>query len=779
MTKKTGLEKIIIFLLLATALTPLVITSHTLYPFIFGKIIFFRVLVETAFLLFGAGLLFGAFKINKEKIKEFFKNPLVITLGFFLLSIVISTLLAGNTLRAFWGGMERGGGLFGMLHYFVFLGLALAIFSRKDWIKFFKIFLLVGFVEIFYGFLQFFRVENFPFALETQPRIGSFIENPAFFAAYLFFVIISAVIVWWSITKPDLKSSSRNADKFWKYISVIIAILSIVAIFMTGTRGALVGLGTGILFVFIYLAFSKKENQVKIKNVSVKKISAALLILFIVFGGFFLVTKNTSFWQKVPGLNRLAQTEILSVKDTSTQTRLITWGVSLDAFKENPVFGWGEDNYSLAYNKYYNPKIAKYGETWIDRAHNKLLDILVMRGMVGLLAYLLLFGVLISRFIRKPRSVNFISGILISGLLIGYFTQNLVLFDDITAYIPFFALLGFTVAFRKKAITESNYQEIGVLPKAVGALLILVSLFSLYRYNFIPYNQAKTAPLVELTSVDNKDVLISRLNTSFHPYTYIQPALRGYIVDHFYNNYYFKLWGKIFASAQFEDVSKLLLKEINEVALKTDDPRMYIRETLMYNEMGKRDQKYYKNAEEMIRKAMELVPKRQELYYQLAIALGGQMEFEKGLEVAKQAVELAPGVARAYYHLGLMRAASGHKDEALASLAEARRLAPNFRSFFPADIRGFIVIYAGLKEIDKMSEIVLKISKKELRANIEQDYYNQVIYYYLTQRNKEKLITVIEGLSRAYRQTEENAEILIDLAKNERWEVLDNIIHLR
>jgi len=814
MTKKTELEKIIIFLLLATALTPLIITSHTLYPFIFGKIIFFRVLVETAFLLFGIGLLFGVFKISKEKIKEFFKNPLVITLGFFLLSIITSTLLAGNTLRAFWGGMERGGGLFGMLHYFVFLGLALAIFSRKDWIKFFKIFLLVGFVEIFYGFLQFFGVGNFPFALEIKSRIGSFIENPAFFAAYLFFVIISAVIVWWSFAKPDLKSLSRNTNKFWKYISVITAILSIVAIFMTGTRGALVGLGTGILFVFIYLIFSKKGNQVKIKNISAKKISVALLIFFVIFGGFFLITKNASFWQKVPGLNRLAQTQILSVKDTSTQTRLITWGVSWEAFKEKPVFGWGPEHYITAYSKHYNPDYAIYGETWLDRAHNKVFDLLVMQGIIGLLAYLGVIGVALFLLLKRDKKkkdennqyyLSGISGILISGLVIGYFVQNLFLFDDLTTYISFFALIGAVFALTWSGISrdgvnektfknfsyhkegEGNRYEMSVprtdvgagfayLIKAAGLALVLCVLYSLYNYNLVPYVQAKLVPKAEGNPAKNKELLIYNFKNATKPYTFIQPAIIGHVIDYYYDYY-----PEVFGDLSYRDMNDCMINKLDEVIEKNSshDPRLYIRKGLILNIKGKVAPSAYKEAEEALRKAIKLAPQRQEGYYTLSVSLLGQNKKEEAVEVVKYAFSLSPEVPRAHYQLSFVLFASNKFEESIEELDKALEMISKIDSFQSSDLKGVIIMYSVMGEPQKSADVVLRIIKENFSGGLSRHALEQTLYFYSQKKDKENFLYVAERTRRQITSLRDQMDIFINLAENEHWDVLNNLIKVK
>ena len=51
----------------------------------------------------------------------------------FFVSLVVSALFADNGYRAFWGDIERGVGVFGFMHFYLFVILALAFFKDKDW----------------------------------------------------------------------------------------------------------------------------------------------------------------------------------------------------------------------------------------------------------------------------------------------------------------------------------------------------------------------------------------------------------------------------------------------------------------------------------------------------------------------------------------------------------------------------------------------------------------------------------------------------------------------
>ena len=66
------------------------------------------------------------------------------------------------------------------------------------------------------------------------------------------------------------------------------------------------------------------------------------------------------------------------------------WNISWQGVKERPILGWGQDNFSFVFTKYYNPQMYAQ-EPWFDRSHNVFLDWLVAAGVVGLIAYLYLF----------------------------------------------------------------------------------------------------------------------------------------------------------------------------------------------------------------------------------------------------------------------------------------------------------------------------------------------------------------------------------------------------
>ncbi|MCL5004462.1 MAG: O-antigen ligase family protein, partial [Patescibacteria group bacterium] len=705
-------------------------------------------------------------------------NFLSIFLFLFFISLIISAIFAVNPYRAFWGDLERGEGLFGFLHFFAFLIMSIAIFEKKDWLNFFKISLGVGFIVIFYAFLQYFGAKNFPFLFISEERPISFIGNPAFLATHMFFVMIFAIVVFFGNSSKIFKPLNFETFKllFWRYFSLLIIPLSAITIFLTATRGAILGLLVGVFALLIYFVFKsfKPLNFKTFKHLNF--IPLSLLILIIIFSAFFWFTRDAAIWQKIPGLNRLAQTATMDKSDASTQFRLMTWKLSWEAFKEKPIFGWGQENYLTAYQKYYNPDYAIYGESWLDRAHNKIFDLLVMQGIFGLLAYLGIFASVIYVLFKKDGLMTKF----IVAALIGYFVQNLFVMDQIVSDIMFFAVLGYAISFKSlnsEILKTLNFETLKLLNfktivlRLAGLILIIILGYSLYSYNYIPYIQAKT--FGEAKKIDQASLIEEKLKQASQPYNFSQFNLRAHIVDYFYDNQPY-----VFQAEKYKPLFDSFIGLIDEAAGKEPyDIRMFIRKTQMSQSMAINYPELYKEAEESMRKAIELAPNRQELYYNLAFTLLGQKKFQEAVEVSQKAVELSPNVARAHYHLAFVLAVIGpqYADKIIYEMEFAEKLSPNFEGLRDNDHNIIALVYSRLGQLDKVAEIVKRSIDMRLPIRFLSDYYEEAIGYYIATRDTENLIETADYYGNYNQKAKEDMEILIDLVKKGNWEIIDNL----
>ena len=817
------LAKIFIF---ATAFTPLLYKQNIIYPYLTGKLFFLRLAIELALISFiaykaidpirnnfssrkfnvlgearsddeavfkeyserGATMpqpkqqiysrkdyyvsgLINFFEELKNDFKSFFsaygKNFLLLALLAFFISMIVSTIFAVNPYRAFWGNLERAEGLVNFFHYLILSLLMIILFSRADWFKFFAISLGVGIITIFYGFLQSLVIMNFPFMPQGGDikRVGSFIGNSAFFGAYLTLVIAVGGIVVGFVSKKWLKS-----------LIYLAMALSLTMIFFTRTRGAVLGLGAGIFVLLIYFAFKKQKltNLQTYKLINRRAISIILLSLIIIFGFVFWFTKSNSFWQALPGFDRLAGTDFLNSNDAAVQTRLIAWQSSLEAFKEKPFIGWGLEGYLTAYSKYYNPEYAVYGETWLDRAHNKIIDVAVMQGIFGILAYLTLWGLLFRAFWRQP---------LVLAALAAYFIQNFFVFEEINSYALFYPLLGFAIASwtNRNKLEESSEKEIKInfsthyfQLSAAGILAFAVLIFA-YFYNYIPYVQAKNANLIynAQATPGNQEAILRELQKIFYPYNFAQSSIRTTLADRFYetesDNYF------VFENPSLQPLAQSLENAVDELIAFEPlyDPRFYIRKNQISFSRAKVGDslKFYQQAEIASREALKMAPQRQEVYYGLAFALVGQNRVEEAIQAAQSAVELRPDVSRAYYHLGLMYAISKNKAEALKAFGTMFKLDPDLSGLLSSDATGLIVSYKILGSFDKLAELVIKRIEGKIIIGISQDDYLLTLKYFADRRDAENFIKVASYLKQ-FNDLKDDMEVLIDLAKNGNWEII-------
>ncbi|KKQ23111.1 MAG: hypothetical protein US36_C0004G0012 [Candidatus Wolfebacteria bacterium GW2011_GWC1_37_10] len=776
------------FFIFAVAFTPLLYKQNIIYPYLTGKLFFLRFVIELALISFIAykALSINSFEEFKKDLRSFFgvygKNILLLALLAFVVSMAVSTIFAINPYRAFWGNLERAEGLINFFHYLILSLLMIVLFSRSDWLKFFTISLGVGMISIFYGFLQAFGMMNFPFMPHGGDikRVGSFIGNSAFFSAYLMLVIAVAGIVVGFISKRWLKG-----------LVYLVMAISLGMIFLTRTRGAIIGLGAGIFVLLIYFAFKKQKltnpeadashrygaGLQTYKLINRRAISIILLSLIIIFGSVFWFTKNNDVWQKIPGFDRLAKTAFINSNDASVQTRLIAWRSSLEAFKEKPFIGWGLEGYLTAYSKYYDPAYAVYGETWLDRAHNKIIDVAVMQGIFGILAYLALWGLLLAAFWRQP---------LVLAALVAYFIQNFFVFEEINSYALFYPLLGFAIASwaNRSKPEESPKKEIKINPPthylqlSVAGISVFAVLIFAYFYNYIPYVQAKNANLIynaQATS-GNQEALLQELQNIFYPYNFAQSSIRTTLTDRFYEAKSDNRF--VFENPELQLLAQSLENAVDELIAFEPlyDPRFYIRKNQISFSRAKISDslKFYQQAESASREALKMAPQRQEVYYGLAFALAGQNRVEEAIQAAQSAVELQPNVARAYYHLGLMRAISKNKTEALKAFEIMFKLSPDLSGLFSSDATGLIVSYKILGAFDKLGDLVIKRIEGKIIISISQDDYLLTLKYFTDQRDAENFIKVASYLAQ-FSNLKDDMEILIDLAKNGNWDIINSL----
>jgi O-antigen ligase len=431
----------------------MVVINSIFFPFIGGKDYFFRFAVELGLVAF---LLWWGFEAKEGEVKHLFKKvskePIVIAVTVFVVAFTLASIFALDAHAAFWSNYERGEGGFQMLHYFAFFALLALLFQHEeDWKNIFRFSLVAACGMIGYGILANFGYPNFisPYtggALPTgwlqqltEGRFEGTLGNPAYVAPYLMFSMFFAAYLW----IKSRMAGKLTAIKSWGYGILILAFLFF--FYLSQTRGAFLGLAAGILIGVLYLAFAGNRR--------VRKWSVIVLGVLVVLGLGIFSVRNEPFLNNVPG-GRLFQ---ISLSDQTAQTRFWVWGEAWKASLERPIFGWGPENFTAPFDKFFNPNFFVPGqntETWFDRAHSVFFDYLAETGIVGLLSYLAIFFIFAREFFRrkkremsaiesKHQTAYAVQNALLLGMPVAYLVQGIAIFDVLPMYIPLFLFLAF------------------------------------------------------------------------------------------------------------------------------------------------------------------------------------------------------------------------------------------------------------------------------------------------------------------------------------------------
>ncbi|MBI3632769.1 MAG: O-antigen ligase family protein [Candidatus Vogelbacteria bacterium] len=653
---------------------PLYVADSMFFPFITGKNFLFRIIVEIIFALWIILSL-------RDKSYSLGKSLIAYSVAAFLMVITVADIFGANFYRSFWSNYERMEGLAALLHmcaYFVVIGSVLN--TEKLWNKYLKTILAAGVLLFFYVLGQlggFFAIDQGAF------RVDATLGNSTYLAVHMLFLTFIAAFFYFraNISKALISVSASK----WMY--AILSLIYVFVLYKTATRGALIGLVVGVILT--------AGLQIYFGGEKAKKVSIYLILSFFLLVIGIYVMRNSSLIKQSTTLNRFSE---ISWEQLTSEPRLMVWGSALQGFKEHPILGWGQDNFNLVFNKYYNPGMYKQ-EPWFDRAHDVFFDWLSAGGILGLLAYLSMFGTVIYSIWKKSKvlKLSLTEKSLLTGMFVAYFVQNIFVFDNLVSYTMFFTLLAYAHFDSRGTVlaASQNVKTMTINPddiffvQLVSAFVIVGLAFSLYFANVKPILASETL-IQALSSQDLKQGLdYFKQALSYNTFGTTEAMeqlaqrtvnLRSLSIDNSLKLDYFNL-------AKDE-----LLKQID---FSPDDARYRVFLTSLYSTYGATDA-----ALEQAEKAVALSPNKQSIIFELVSVYLNRKEFDKALDAAKFAYELEPSFVDA------------QKIYAIAAIYSKKDGDPviqnimknNFGNDVPDDDR-FVSAYASLGRYDRVIEI--------------------------------------------------------------------------
>lgn len=215
----------------------------------------------------------------------------------------------------------------------------------------------------------------------------------------------------------------QRQPRAWALLFLIAAMMGVASSFFSGARGGWIALP--VMLVLLYLCFR------------------SLIRRRVLWLGFLLVTGLVAVLYVIPSTGVQLRLEQMSeglgaylrgtYVDQSIGVRLEMWRAALTIATQKPWLGWGESAYLEPMLQLIAQPEIREQVAGLDHLHNDVLDTLVKRGLLGLMALLAVYMVPLALFARaywraapgdyRVRSFALCGLLLITGVVIFGFTQ--------------------------------------------------------------------------------------------------------------------------------------------------------------------------------------------------------------------------------------------------------------------------------------------------------------------------------------------------------------------
>lgn len=633
-------------LLFLALFTPILVFFSLLYPFVTSKFFVFRIIVEIV-----AGLFFYLSLRYKEYRPRF--SLLLAGLLIYSAILLISGLFGTDLNLSFWGDLERMGGIFTWLHFVAYFIVLASVFrNEKQWNYYLACSVFVSFLMSLYGLMQKFNL--FGVYNAGAGRLDSLLGNPSYLAIYAFFnlfFIYYLLFIW---------------KKRWQTaLLCVLGGLQVLVMLSTGTRGIFIGAVAGLfIFGLLNIVFSVSRRRTILFG--------AALVVFLCLGLF--VVKNTDFVsKKIPLLSRMID---ISLSDETFNTRLIAWRAAWRGFQERPLLGVGPENFAIVFDKYFQSSFYTFTptQTYFDRAHNIVFDLLSTSGILGLASYLFIFVVALrysfQSFRRRQCSILLFSGFV--AMLVVYFTQNLLVFDSQSSWLCFFVFLG--LIYYKHFQTDSGATEkhVSALKQNNVVVLVVCALVAVWLIVFF-----NVRPILAMNKAKEAEYLIQRQHDLVGGFELYKQALSYHTpLDRDIRTQLSVTVGLNIAKYS-KGLSNKIINEIFDYAIdemkknlsyNTQDNFFNLKLGELYNLWSDYNKKEPLDAEHYLQKAIDSSPGRLTGYYVLSQSKLLRKDWDGAIKLTQTAITMNPQFRDSYWHQAKAYYVAGRDEDAIRAV---------------------------------------------------------------------------------------------------------------
>ena len=303
---------------------------------------------------------------------------------------LISTLASIAPRDSFWGAYVRNHGTYTWLAYvMIFLAGPLVCRGPQRIVRVVDAMLIGSVPPSLYGVLQHFGIDLIRWTGDQMTeRVNSTLGNPIFLGALIIMVVpltLARLVGACAAAGATIRSTpGPNRIIALARVAPYFALLSLqlLAILYTKSRGPVVGLAFGLTY-FIVLAAA-------LRRVRWPVFALAALLALAVLGQRF----DTPLRSGIESLGRLG--DLFDLQRSTGKSRTLLWEGATELVGENPMrtmIGFGPETLRVAFYHVYPAELLHYEQrdATPDRAHNEILDVLVMTGVLGAIAELTVF----------------------------------------------------------------------------------------------------------------------------------------------------------------------------------------------------------------------------------------------------------------------------------------------------------------------------------------------------------------------------------------------------
>ncbi len=591
--------------------------------------------------------------LRPDKLPRF--GPISVSLSVFVGLMVVSGYFGIDPSLSFWGGLERESGGFMWLHLLALFFIARVLFhSRREWLTLLHV--SVG-VAVIVSVIQLLLLSGTQVAFAASN--GSTIGNSSFLGAYLIFHIFFALIIAF--------------QSKWRMIT-FYGVLA--ALFLTGTlsistaNAAFISvLGGFMLFGGLLLLASKSVVRRRIGVGALLALSTVTIVVFV------MAFVPQSIVQR-------AFTQL------ATGSRFIAWDMAWQGIQERPWLGWGPETFQEVSHRFYNPCLgSEYcgGGMWFDRAHNKVLDVWIEVGVIGLISYLSIFFFVLLGMFRAVRTSRLepLTAAAITSALAAYFIQNLTILDIPIVLTIWVLTLALVETMTKNEAQEDDKRGVEA-PRWLILVPVVTTIVVYMAFNSVLAPSIKgVAAVVDANNATTGQERITAYNTALTQGYIGIDARRAYLA----NQSGTVVWS--IDAPTLEQILPLVVLEIDSATSALQDTidhspnplRAYLEMGLLYHVKAREiDPLAFQQAEEVLQTAIDQNPFHPQAYWELSSVYLDQGKVEEALALTSYIREISPEVSNAHLFHVIALAFSDDQDALEEAIDQALEAHPKLES---------------------------------------------------------------------------------------------------